>query len=108
MIQCFSKKSPSPTVPTTTPVSSPSQVSPSFQSCIKVNILDYPKLKDENQWRTFNRHLCSTADSNDTMDVLDLTYVSSLEDQDSFRAKQRFMYNVFSNVVQNLRQELYP
>jgi hypothetical protein len=33
------------------------------------------------------------------MDVLDPTYVPSLEDQDSFRKKQRFMYNVFSNIV---------
>jgi hypothetical protein len=33
------------------------------------------------------------------MDVIDPTYVPSLEYQDSFRAKQRFMCNVFSTIV---------
>jgi hypothetical protein len=33
------------------------------------------------------------------MDVLDPTYVRSLEDQDAFRTKQRFMYYVFSSIV---------
>jgi hypothetical protein len=33
------------------------------------------------------------------LDVLDPAYVSRLEDQDSFKKKQRFMYNVFSNII---------
>jgi hypothetical protein len=97
--QRFSTTSSPPTAPITTSVPSPSQASPRFHSSIKINISDYPKLKDDNQWRTFNRQLQATAASHGTMDVLDPTYVPSLEDQDSFRKKQRFMYNVFSNIV---------
>jgi hypothetical protein len=45
----------SPTLPTITPVASLPQTSPSIRSVIKVNISDYPKLKDKNQWRNFHR-----------------------------------------------------
>ena len=81
-----------PPVPETTP-------STSFWHNIKINISDYPKLKDDSQWRTFNRPITLTAASHDTLDVLDPTYVPRLEDQDSFKRKQRFMYNVFSNII---------
>jgi hypothetical protein len=108
VVQCFSNNSSPPTAPIPTSVPSPSQASPSFHSSIKINISDYPKLKDDNQWRTFNCQLWTTADSHDTMDVLDPTYVPSLEDQDSFRKKQRFMYNFFQHCPDNQRQKLYP
>jgi hypothetical protein len=99
VVQRFSTNSSPLTAPIATSVPSPSQASKSVHSSIKINISDYPKLKDDNQWRTFNCQLLTTASSHDTMDVLEPTYVPSLEDQDSFRKKQRFMYNVFSNIV---------
>ena len=71
----------------------------SFRNSIKINISDYPKLKDETQWRTFNRLLRATAASHDTLDVLDTTYLPSQEDKLSFKDKQRFMYHVFSNII---------
>jgi hypothetical protein len=89
----------SPTLPTTRPVASLPQTSPTFRRAIKVNISNYPKLKDKNQWCTFHRQLLSTAASYDTLKVVDPKYVPSLEDRDSFRSKQRFMYNVFSNII---------
>jgi hypothetical protein len=83
-------KPPPPSVPETPP-------STSFWHNIKINILDYPKVKDDTQWRTFNRQLHSTAASHDTLDVLDPAYFPPLEDQDSFKKKQ--MYSVFSNII---------
>jgi hypothetical protein len=37
---------------------------------MKVNIADYIKLKDDPQWRFFNRQLRETAASHDTLEVL--------------------------------------
>jgi hypothetical protein len=85
--------------PSTPSSSSPSPVTPSFRNSIKINISDYPKLKDETQWRSFNRQLRSTAASHDTLDILDPTYVPSPDVAQSFRDKQRFMYNVFTNII---------
>jgi hypothetical protein len=99
VVQRFITNSLPPTAPIPTSVPSPSQAFPSFHSTIKINILEYPKLEDDNQWRTFDRQLWTTAASYDTMDVLDPTYVLSLEYQDSFRKKQRCMYKFFSDIV---------
>jgi hypothetical protein len=41
LVQLFGTNSSSLTVPTTTPVSSPSQASPSFQNSIMINILEF-------------------------------------------------------------------
>jgi hypothetical protein len=43
--------------------------------------------------------MCSTSASHDTMDVIDPAHVPSLQAQDSVRAKQWVMCNVFSNTV---------
>jgi hypothetical protein len=81
VVQRFSSISSSSTAPIHS-VPSCSQASPSSHSSIKINISDYPKLKDHTQWRTFNRQFLRTAASHNTMDVIDTTYVPSLEDQD--------------------------
>jgi hypothetical protein len=90
-------KPPPPSVPETTP--STNVPSTSFWHNIKINISDYPKLKYDTQWRIYNRQSHSTAASHDTLDVLDPAYVPPLEDQDSFKKKQTFMYNVFSSII---------
>ena len=100
VVQRFSTDSSSNPPPPSVPETSPST---SFWHTVKINISDYPKLKDDIQWRTFNRQLHSTAASHDTLDVLDPSYVPSLEDQDYFTKKQRFMYNVFSNIILTLK-----
>jgi len=82
-IQVLSRFSVEP--PKSTPNLSSS--TPSFRNSIKINISDYPKLKDETQWRAFNRQLRSTAASHDTLDVLDPTIVPSADAQSSFRDK---------------------
>jgi hypothetical protein len=85
--QCFSTNYSPSISPIPISLPSPSQESPNFCSSIKINILAYSKLKDDNQWRTCNCQMRKTAASHDTTDVLDHTYVPSLEDQDSFRKK---------------------
>jgi len=54
-LQAIQRLSISDSVVATTPKSPPT--SPSFRNSIKINISDYPKLKDESQWRSFNRQL---------------------------------------------------
>lgn len=90
------------TPPTSLPATTPSLSTPtasSFRSSIKINVSDYPKLKDETQWRTFNRQLRATAASHDTLDILDPSYVPTPDVLSSFKDKQRFMYNVFTNII---------
>jgi hypothetical protein len=66
---------PSPLLISTPPISSPVYVAsalvvPSFCSKFKINIFDYPKLKEESQWRAFNQQVCATAASHYTLDIL--------------------------------------
>jgi hypothetical protein len=95
---------PSPVVSSTPPISSPAYVAPapvvsSFCSNIKINISDYPKLKEDSQWRAFNCQLRETAANHDTLDILYPNFVPSTEQKDAFEQKQKFMYNVFTNII---------
>jgi hypothetical protein len=56
------------------PTQIPTAPAPSFQRNVKINVSDYPKLKDESGWRTFNCTLRTTAASHDTTDVLTLSW----------------------------------
>jgi hypothetical protein len=80
------------TVPTTGTLQG---ASPSFRQNVKINISDYPKLKEDQQWRAFNRQLKATAANHDTLEVLDPTYYPAPDLETSFDQKQKFMYNVF-------------
>jgi hypothetical protein len=70
-----------------------------FRSAIKINLNEYVKLKEDSQWRFFNRQLRATAPSHDTMDVLDPTCTAPSSDAAVFEQKQCFMYNVFSQCI---------
>jgi hypothetical protein len=85
----------SPTISSATP----STVTPSFRQNMKININDYPKLKEDSKWRVFQRQLTATAANHDTLEVLNAAYVpppaaASVSDQ-----KQKFMFNVFSQCI---------
>ena len=84
---------------TALPAPTPTAPVPSFQRNVKINVADYPKLKDESQWRTFNRTLRTTAASHDTLDVLTPNFVPLVGLEEDFERKQRFMYNVFTNII---------
>ena len=81
------------------PAPTPTAPVPSFQRNVKINVADYPKLKDESQWRTFNRTLRTTAASHDTLDILTPNFVPLVGLEEDFERKQRFMYNVFTNII---------
>jgi Reverse transcriptase (RNA-dependent DNA polymerase) len=85
-------------VPTTITSSTTSTV-PSFRQHIKIQLSDYPKLKEDKGWRTYNRHLLATAANHDTLDVLDPSYIPPSNLVVIFEQKQRFMFNVFSHCL---------
>ena len=84
-----------PTTLSTTP--DPTQTT--FCSKIKITLADYPKLKEDKQWRTYNRLLKATAANHDTLDVLDPNYIPPPTYKEIFIQKQYFMYNVFSQTL---------
>ena len=77
----------------------PTPTTQTFRSSIKINIADYSKLKEDSQWRSFNRQLRATAANHDTLEILDLNYVPTLDIDNLFQQKQKFMYNVFSQCL---------
>jgi hypothetical protein len=70
-----------------------------FRSNIKITVADYPKLKEDKHWRTYNHLLQATAANHDTPQVLDIKYVPTDEDKTTFEQKQYFMYNVFTQTI---------
>jgi hypothetical protein len=88
-------------------VTPPAPTASSFQHSIKTNISYYPKLKDETQWPAYNCQLRSTAASHKTIDVLNSQYVPPIHSLASFQDKQRFMYNVFTNIIHITKNKNY-
>jgi hypothetical protein len=84
------------------PTPIPTAPAPSFHCNVKINVSDYPKLKDESRRHTFNRTLRTTAASHDTLDVLTPSFVPLVGLEEDFERKQRFMYNVFTSIIQGL------
>jgi hypothetical protein len=70
---------------------------PSFQRNLKLNVSEYPKVKDEYQWCTFSRTLHNTA--HDTLYVLIPNFVPLVGLEEDFERIQRFMFNVFTNII---------
>jgi hypothetical protein len=81
----------------TTPI--PTAPAPYFQRNVKKHNADYPKLKGEAQWRTFNHALHTSAASHDTLDVLTPNVVPLVGLEADFEQNQRFMYNVSTNII---------
>jgi hypothetical protein len=82
---------PTPTQQSTTPANT-------FRQNVKINVLDCPKLKEDQQWRAFSRQLKATAANHDTLEVLDPTYIPPQTLATAFDQKQKFMNNVFFTV----------
>jgi hypothetical protein len=82
-----------PVVPSSAPSSS------IFWHSIKINISDYPKLRDGIQWCDFDRQIRSTAARHDTIEIIIPNDVTPIHAMTSFQAKQRFMYNVCTNII---------
>jgi hypothetical protein len=68
-------------------------------SDIKINISDYPKVKEDQRLHSFNRQLKATAANHNTLEVLDTTYVPPTNLTTSFYQLQKFIYNVYTQCV---------
>jgi len=64
------------------------------------------KLKDDAQWRSFNRQLRATAANHDTLEILDSKYVCPTSLETIFSQKQTFMYNVFCQCLLTAKGKL--
>ena len=96
-----------PDVETDIPTTPPTSSSRTFRSNIKITMTDYPKLKEDKHWRTYNRLLKATAAAHDTLQVLDHTYVpTETDEQETFAQKQYFMYNVFTQTLNTSKGKL--
>jgi hypothetical protein len=77
-----------------------------FRNTIKITLADYPKLKEDKQWRSYNRLLKATADNHDTLQVLDPTFIPTPAQKEVFLQKQSFMYHVFSQTLSTSKGRL--
>ena len=80
----------------------PSTSATSFQTGVKITLADYPKLKDDKQWRSYQRLLKACAAAHDTTDVLNPSFDPDPTNPAAVRAfeqKKRFMYNVFTQCI---------
>ncbi len=78
-----------------------------FRNSVKINLTDYPILKEDKHWRTYHRLLKATAASHGTLDVLDTLYVPNTESEiAAFEDKQSFLYHVFTKTLNTSKGKL--
>ena len=70
-----------------------------FRQNIKINVSDYTKLKEDSQWRSFQRQLSATAANHDTLDILNPKYIPPADLSVAWDQKQKFMFNVFTQCI---------
>ena len=81
------------------PTSNPVKVAPTFSSHIRINLTDYPILKDDKGWRQYHHLLLFTASTHNTINVLTKDYVPTPEEDKSHKEMIFFMYNVFCQTL---------
>ena len=62
---------------------------------VKRNMADYPRLRDDKLWLSFHRNFKAIAATHAVDEVLDPAYIPDPDDNDSFKAKNTFLYSVF-------------
>ena len=75
------------------------KAAPTFSSHIRINLTDYPILKDDKGWRQYHRLLLSTASTHNTINVLAKDYTPTPELTTSYKEMTLFMYNVFCRTL---------
>jgi hypothetical protein len=80
-------------------IPTPPQPPKTFCSNIKITIADYPKLKEDKHWQTYNHLLKATAANHDTLQVLDDKYIPTEDNKAMFEQKQYFMHNFFTQTL---------
>ena len=83
---------PTPSIHSTSTDSTTPSMLPGVKRCIT----DYPRLREDKMWMSFNRVLCAMAATHALSEVLDPTYVPPLGTEPTFNAKNTFMYSVFA------------
>jgi len=74
---------------------------------VKRNITDYPVLKEDKYWMSFNRNLQSLAATHALKEVLDPDYVPSKDEVANFKVKNTFMYSVFTRSLASAKARAY-
>ena len=75
-----------------------------FKKGIKRDPYLFRDFKDNKQFKSWHRHLLTTAGTQDVKEVLDPQYTPQTEeDADLFQLKQEYMYNVADNILQTDR-----
>ena len=85
--------------PPEAPTSTPLKALPTSSSHIRINLTDYPILKDDKGWRQYHRLLLSTASTHNTSNVLTKDYTPTPEKTTSYKEMTLFMYNVFCRTL---------
>ena len=65
---------------------------------VRRNITDYPKLREDKMWLSYNRTVLALAASQNLSEVFDITYVPSVEEETEFK-KTIFLFTVCSSTV---------
>ena len=76
-------------------VSSKSNSSRQVLYGVKRTISDYPKLRDDALWLTFNRNFKAIAATHAVDEVLEHDYVPDPSEENEFKSKNTFLYSVF-------------
>ncbi len=71
-----------------------------FKKGIKRDASLFNVLKDPKQWDSWHQSTLAQARAQDVSDVLNSSFKPTTEDQDLFKAKQKYMYAVFERVLQ--------
>ena len=90
---------PDPVISSSNSTSNSSQSTPSGRTVlygVKRNMSDYPKLRDDKLWLSFNRNFKVIAATHAVDEVLDSTYVPPSDEEADFNAKNTFIYSVLS------------
>ena len=70
-----------------------------FRKGIKRDKTHYAKLKDEKQWDKWKRKTEATVKAHGCDNILDVSYNPTPPEQALFDEMQRFMYDVFNNII---------
>ena len=82
--------------PRSTNVTNQIPTSPGILSGVRRSLSDYPKLREDKMWLSFNRTILALAASHDLSEVFDVDYVPQPNDEMEFKRKNIFVYSMFT------------
>ena len=76
-----------------------SYVSNDILAGVRRNLTDYPKLREDKMWLSFNRTVLALAASQNLSEVFDINYVPSEEEAHEFKKKNVYLFTVCSFIL---------